>query len=293
MSSLEGHLQILENGEELQERQGASEKEQVPSAGTDDESSTVGTTAEKENHTTMQSLLQQVRKQMRSQGGARPPPQNTLLELVHKLKDGELKVKGGSGEDGGASGGTTDPSQEEKNQAQLEAAVKTLRVEFQERVRLLQEEMRDYTDKAVKDLEHRFQRLNFNTKEEEETRGLERRQKPPTVPPLTTRRGRLLTRTMTTTVPKTCPPVIVGPRARSETLKGCGGGQCLRRDSALSLTGNRPFQNQKTTTTIFVNRPQPHQQKDAVRRKSKQEVAQTGTSKMSADFRVCANKARK
>ncbi|KAJ3603639.1 hypothetical protein NHX12_028384 [Muraenolepis orangiensis] len=128
---------------------------------------------------------------------------------------------------------------------ELEATKKTLRGEFEQHISQLRAEMRAYTDRAVKDMECKMKSATITHghakgKSREQTEGkgaalADRKQKPLAAiatPSLTSRRSRVLTRTMTTIIPKTCAPVIFGPRAKSETLSGCrDGGSLLLKDS--------------------------------------------------------------
>ncbi|KAG8012208.1 hypothetical protein GBF38_004708 [Nibea albiflora] len=198
----------------------------------------------------MKDVFQQVRDRIRSQVTMKEP-KNSILELVQRVKDREMEVTqvngGPEGEDVSAevlideSKDEMDLRQEEMCaifEEKLEATKKALRDEFDVQVSQLREEMQAYADKAVKDLECKMQLHNL--REQQESKGPDRRQKPSAAPLLPSRRGRVLTRTMTTIIPKTCAPVIVGPRAKSETLSSSKGesSRLRLRDPTFSLTSN-------------------------------------------------------
>ncbi|TKS79067.1 hypothetical protein D9C73_012105 [Collichthys lucidus] len=254
---------ILVNGEaeEQQEQKqdddaAVKEEEQMSSVSVDEESLEDGAAAETGKQAKMQSVLQQVRNRIRSQVGVKEP-KSSILELVQRVVDREMEVTQVNGDPEGE-----DVSGEEKKQAEvlmdeskdemdlreeelcaifeekLEATKKALRDEFEAQLSQVRKEMQAYADKAVKDSECKMQLHNL--REQQESKGPDRRQRPSAAPLLPSRRGRVLTRTMTTIIPKTCAPVIVGPRAKSETLS-CSKGESSRlrlRDPMFSLTSN-------------------------------------------------------
>lgn len=285
---------ILVNGEQQEQQQGdaAAAEEQVSSVSLDQECSEDGVAAEKETQAKMQSVFQQVRNQIRSQVGVKAS-KNGLLELMQRVKDRELLSAQVSSEPEGK-----DVSSEEKKQAdvltdesksetdvkqeelcalfeeKLEVSKKALRDEFEVQISQVRAEMQAYTDQALKDLEYKMHSRQLNhlpqlhPREQQESKGPDRK-KPSAPSSLASRRGRVLTRTMTTIIPKTCAPIIVGPRAKSETLSSSNG-QSSRlhlRDPAHLLPGNKPCQSRKPLLPPAC--PPLHQHKKPVRPKAK------------------------
>ncbi|KAG7490317.1 hypothetical protein JOB18_032927 [Solea senegalensis] len=281
--SSEAFPQILVNGEQQQQdTRDAAAEELMSSNSLEDEYSVDSGAAGKEVHAKVQSVLQQVRKQIRSQSGAAGAPQkSSILELVNKIKDRNM-VHNEAVDISSEDNGHTEMSADEKNckeeeelcaifEAKLEASKKALRVEFEEKISQVEKEMQAYTDKAVRDLELNRLSCKSNTlhkthPKEQESKGLDR--KVPTALSLASRRGRVLTRTMTTIIPKTCPPVVFGPRAKSETLASSKGASCrpLQKNPVLSLPGNKPYQSCRPTPPA---RPLLHQSKKPVGGKPK------------------------
>lgn len=195
--------------------------------------------AERTTQAKMQSVFQQVRKQVKSQVGMNIP-RNGILELVQMVKSRELEMAKVNGpkntEKAGAEiledkrTGEVDVKREELIavfQHELEASNEALRDEFKEQITQLQIEMQAYTDQALKSLESKVQanRQTYSHNilqrmyqaEQSETRSLEKKKKSP-APLLGSGKTRVLSRTMTTLTPKTCPPIVLGPRSKSETL---------------------------------------------------------------------------
>ncbi|AWP06752.1 putative uncharacterized protein LOC103470604 [Scophthalmus maximus] len=232
----------------------------------------------------MQSVLQQVRNQIRSQVGSKPP-KSGMLELVQRVKDREMEGAQASGEPEGKKENrrdemSTNESRDEVNRKEdeqratyeekLEATKKTLREEFEQQISQVRKDMLSYTDRALKDLECKLQGRQSHSpqpthpREEQEGKGPNRKQKRPAVAALASRRGRVLTRTNTTIIPKTCAPVIICPRATSDTTLTYSKGvraQLLPRDLALSLQGNKPCQSRRPLPPAC---PQLHQCKKPV-----------------------------
>lgn len=217
--------------------------------------------------TKMQTLLQQVRSQIRSQAGL-TSAKTSIFELMRQIKDREVELAslndlpgdGNGGDRAGVEakdvGGTVRSEDQGKTEpeaiepvlplcfkAELETTRKTLRDEYEQQISQLRVEMRAYTDRAVKDMESRMKSTTIThgqakgkSREQTEGKGAadkkQKTQAATTVPGLTSRRPCVLTRTMTTIIPKTCAPVIIGPRAKSESLSGCrDSGSLLMKES--------------------------------------------------------------
>ncbi|KAM3611722.1 uncharacterized protein V6R79_023166 [Siganus canaliculatus] len=254
--------QILVNGE--QQEQGdaapaaAAGQEQISSDGQDEER-----LKERETQVKMHSVFKQVRSQIRSQVGAKAA-KSSILELIQRVKAMEMEIAQVKGETDDEDVGVeeekqtgtlipegeeeTEPQQEEMFAAlgkKLEASEKALKEEFEVQISQMRAEMQAYTDQALKDLECKMQSWqNLQQQQpphQQESKGPERKQRPAAAPTLASRRGRLLTRTMTTIIPKTCDPVIVGPRAKSETLSSskAESSRLLPRDPLLAQPGTR------------------------------------------------------
>ncbi|XP_074494667.1 uncharacterized protein LOC141769476 [Sebastes fasciatus] len=218
-------------------------------------------------------------------------PKSSIMELVQRVKDRETEIAQVNGEPEGK-----DVSSEEKKPAEmlmdeskdemdlkeeelcaifekkLEASGKALKDEFEVQISQVRNEMQAYTDKALKDLECKMQSWQSHDlqhpKEQQESKGPNKIQKTSAAPSLVSRRGRVLTRTMTTIIPKTCAPVIIGPRAKSETLSSSKGASSrpLLRDPVLFLPGNKPCQSRKP---LLPACPPLHQNKKPVWPKGK------------------------
>ncbi|KAK2837547.1 hypothetical protein Q5P01_014759 [Channa striata] len=272
--SSETDPQILVNGEQQEHQQDdAATTEEPPDAPVSLEGACPedSAAAEKETQAKVQNLFQQVRNQIRTQGGTKTP-KSSILELVQKVIEREVGIAQVNSEPE-----DKDVSNEEEKEVELltveskdemalnkeelcaifeeklEASKKALRDEFEEQISQVRKEMQAYTDHALKDLEAKIQRGQFNSllqthaKETQESKGQDKNNRPAAAPSLASRRGRLLTRTMTTIIPKTCAPVIVGPRAKSETLTSSKAerSRFLPRDPALYLPANKNYQSRK------------------------------------------------
>lgn len=217
-----------------------------------------------ETQARMQSVLQQVRNQIRTQAGARAS-KSGILELMQRLKDRDL-VKMTAQENGEGGGESEEPAVEkdlnqeelcEMMEKKLEASQKALRESMEEQISRLREEMRTYTDKVLKDTESKM------LMKLQPPHGPDRKQRPSAPPSLASRRGRVLTRTMTTIIPKTSVPVILSAKSRSETVTfaKCQGSQVVMREPGLSLQGRKPL--------LPPASPAPHLRKRAVQTKAK------------------------
>lgn len=291
--SSETNPQILVNGElhEHQQEDAATVEEQISPVSLDGECSE-DSAAGKEAQAKMQSLFQQVRNQIKSQVGKKAP-KSSIMELVQKVKDREMEIVQVDADPDGKDVNSTEKKKaelftdESKDdvvlkedelcavfEKKLEASKKILRGEFEEQISQVRKEMQAYTDHALKDLECKMQSWKFFTlqqthpEEQQESKGLDKKQKPSAAPSLAARRGRVLTRTMTTITPKTCAPVFIGPRAKSETLTFPKGdsSRLLPRDPVFYLPGNKPYQSRKP---LPPGCPQLHQRKKPVQSKVK------------------------
>ncbi|KAJ7994127.1 hypothetical protein DPEC_G00262690 [Dallia pectoralis] len=195
--------------------------------------------AERTAQAKMQSVFQQVRKQVTSQGGA-GSSRNSILELVQMVKRRELEMmtvmnvpkdteKVDAETLGSECTGEKNARKEDLLavfQREMEASKDALRDEFKEQIAQLRIEMQEYTNKALKGLESKAKNRKTSSKslqriyhvEQSDTRGFEKNKKSPVTPFLGPGKTRVLTRTMTTLNPKTCPPIVLGPRSKSETL---------------------------------------------------------------------------
>lgn len=269
--SSEINPQILVNGgHQHQQDDAATVQEQIPTVSLDTECSK-DSAAEKEAQAKMQSLLQQVRNQVRLQAGKKAP-KSSIMELVQRVKDREMEIAQVSADPDGKDVNSaeqqngelfTDENEDDVHlkeeelcavfEEKLEASKKVLRDEFEVQISQMRKEMQAYTDHALKDLECKMQswkshcQQQTHPKEQQESKCTDKKQKPSAAPSLATRRGRVLTRTMTAILPKTCAPVIIGPRARSETLTSAKGesSRLLPRDPAFYIPGNKPYQSHK------------------------------------------------
>lgn len=282
--SSETNPQILLNGEqrECQQDDAVTAEEQIPPvAKCLDAECSENSAAEKEAQAKMQSLFQQVRNQVRSQVGKKAP-KRSIMELVQIVREMEI-VQVNNDPDG------KDVNSAEKDEAELftdededgvdlkeddlcavfeeklEVSKKALRAEFEEHISQVRKEMQAYTDHALKDLECKMQSWKCNSLQHTHPK---EQPKPSAAPSLAARRGRVLTRTMTTIVPKTCAPVIIGPRAKSETLTSpkADSSRLLPREPAFYLPGNKPYQSRKPLPPAC---PPLHQRKKSVQAKVK------------------------
>jgi len=284
-SSPETNPKILLNGKQQGKHQEATGGEQT-SVLLDDECLEDSRGAERETQAKVQSVFQQVRNQIRSQAGVK----SSILELVQRVKDREtesaqvdVKPEGTDVNGGEKKEMLTEDSKDEMRvkeeklcvmfKEKLEASQKDLKDEFEVQISQVRKEMQAYMDQALKGLESQMQSSwqshNLqHDKEKQESKGPDKKQKPTAAPTLASRRGRVLTRTMTTIIPKTCPPVIIGPRAKSETLgySKRESSHVVLRDLGVSLPGNKPCQSRKPLPPVC---PLLHQHKKPVRPKDK------------------------
>lgn len=216
-----------------------------------------------------QSVFQQVRNQIRSQVDTRTSS-SRILGLMQKLKDreGRLEQEDDQGNEEevepGESTGKMDAKQEELCEVfgkKLEAAQKTLRYEIESLISQVRAESQAYTEQAVKALECKMlsNQALLQPQHPSQKKVPDKKQQPSASSSLASRRGRVLTRTMTTIIPKTCAPVLSGPHAKSEatSLRRSEISGPVRRDPALSLPGNRLYQGRKP----FLPPAQPIQQR--------------------------------
>ncbi|CAL1616242.1 unnamed protein product [Knipowitschia caucasica] len=234
--------QILLNGEEhepLQDK--ATISDQTEESSLEEENK-----EQSETQVKIQSILQQVRKQIRSQGGARTPKSN-ILALVQKVWEKEVTgdVENDISEEERQDERNNQREEEDECatlERKLEASKKALKEEFEAQILQLRNEMQVYTDQAIKELESKMLKdINVSSSPKEQTKvGPEKKLPSSAVPPVALRRGRVLTRTMTTIIPKTCTPVIVCPRAKSESLASSK--VRLGRDNILRSTTAKPSQ---------------------------------------------------
>lgn len=275
----EKNPEILVNSEQQKQPQNnaAAAVEHACSLNPDDKCLEDNAPAEKESQGKMQSVFQQVRHQIRSQVGVRLP-KSSILELVQKVKEMELAQVSveADGEEASGEEGKQVLKHERKNEICLkeeEEMCTTLKDEFQVQISGVRTELQAYTDQALKDLESKMQSWQANSQQqaqskEQESKSPDKKQKPSPAPSMGSRRGRVLTRTMTTIIPKTCPPVVIGPRAKSETLSSfkCECSRFPPKDPVLSLLGNRACQSHKPLPPA---RPQMHQRKRSIQGKAK------------------------
>lgn len=289
----EKNPEILVNSEKQEQQEqpqnnAAAAEDHACSLNPDDKCLEDNAPAEKESQGKMQSVFQQVRNQIRSQVGVRLP-KSSILELVQKVKEMELAQVSveADGEEVSGEEGKQVLKHERKNEIclkeeeemcatfeeKLEARTKALKDEFQVQISGVRTELQAYTDQALKDLESKMQSWQANSQQqaqskEQESKSPDKKQKPSPAPSLGSRRGRVLTRTMTTIIPKTCPPVVIGPRAKSETLSSfkCECSRFPPKDPVLSLLGNRACQSHKPLPPA---RPQMHQRKRSIQAKAK------------------------
>lgn len=268
--------QILFNGMQEQDDAATTEGE-MSSVDLEEECLEDSDAAENETRSKSQSAFQKVGNQIRSQVGTKAP-KSSMMELVQRVKDRETELARVNGESEGEPADLlTDESKSAMDlkggdqyavfEKKFEAREKALKDEFEGKISQVLKEMRAYTDQSLKDLDCKMQSLQAsnlpNRKEQQESKGPNNAQKT-----LATRRGRVLTRTMTTIVPKTCAPFVFGPRAKSETLcssKGAGS-LLLLRDPALPLPANKPGQSRRPPPLVC---PPLRQHKKDVQRKAK------------------------
>jgi len=278
MSKLSSQMnpQILLNDEEPEQQQDATTEGPMSDVGLEDECLEDSDAAEKKTQAKVQSVFQQVRDQIRSQVGMKGP-QSSLMELVQRVRDRETEIAQANGEPEGKDVSSkektpgemlTDESKDRMDlkeeelcalfEKMLQASEKALKDEFEGKISQVRKEMRAYTDQSCKDLECKMQ----------ERKGPNKIQKTSAAPSLPPRRGRVLTRTMTTIFPKTCAPVIIGPRAKSETLSSSKGAssRLVLRDPVLVLPVYKPCQSRKPLPPVC---PPLHQHNKVIGPKAK------------------------
>lgn len=274
----ETNLQILMSGKEKEQPQDevAAVEEQISAASLGDECAEDSDSADNEAQAKMLSVFQQVRNQIRLEVGLKTP-KGSMLELVQRLKDiqSEVTQENGEPEEKSQVGNQTEECKDEVHlkeeelcaifEKKLKDSEEALRDEFKQQISQAHKDMQAYTDRGLKDLEFKMQSwhtqyLQRSHLKDQEGKGPDKKQKPSTA--TLSRNGRVLTRTMTTIIPKTCAPVIVGPRAKSETLSS----RIVLRDPGLCFAGSRPYQNRKPLPPAC---PPLHQRKKPVRAKPK------------------------
>lgn len=258
----EENPQIFVNGKQEEPEQKEEQADSAAAAG--EQVSPVGPEEEEEEEdkkmqVRIQSVFQQVRNQIRSQVDTRSPS-SSILELLQKMKDREGRLEQEEDEsretetEPEESKVKMDVTQEELCEAfgkKLEATQKTLRCEIESLISQVRAESRAYTEQAVKDLECRMMsnqaHLQPQHPSQHEKKVPDKKQQPSASSSLASRRGRVLTRTMTTIIPKTCAPVLHGPQAKSEpmSLRRSETSGPLRRDPVLSLPGKRLHQGRR------------------------------------------------
>lgn len=271
--SCETKPQTLVSGERQEERREASNaiKEQIHSVRLDD-----GDAAEdKETQAKVQSVFQQVRDQIRSQVGMKA--KSSILELVQQVIDRgteEPLVNNDPGDDNKGKRGEemlTDEGEMDRKgelpvifEEKLEACKKALKEEFEEQISQVRKEMQAYTDEALRDMRSKLQTHSLQQARPKPQES-KKQQQPTTAPSMASRRGRVLTRTMTTIVPKTCPPVTIGPRAKSETLSSSTGHNPRRLSKDPVVSGDKQRHNHRLLPPTC---PPLHQRKKLVQTKT-------------------------
>lgn len=264
-SSTEENPQIFVNGkqQEVEEKEDLEQQgEHADSASAAEEHISLESPEEEDKkiQAKIQSVFQQVRKQIRSQGDTRTS-NSSILELMQKMKDrgGRLEQEDEEGKEEemvpGEDKVKMDARQEELCEAfgkKLEATQKTLRYEIESLISQVRAESQAYTEQAIKDLECKMMNKQAHLQpqhpNQQEKKVPEKKQPPPASSSLASRRGRVLTRTMTTIIPKTCAPAMPAPQAKPES----GGRRRsemsvpVRRDPVFSLPGNRLCQGRRT-----------------------------------------------
>lgn len=251
---------LVSDEEKEQQEQQEQHSPKNPSVGLEEEDRASALT---ETQAKMHAMLQQVRHQIRSQAGVRAS-KSGILELMQRLKDRDLEKM--TAQVNGECGSESEEPVVEKHlnqelcemmEKKLEASQKALRESMEERISRLREEMQTYTDKALKDMESKMlMQLQL-------LHGPDRKQRPSAPPSLASRRGRVLTRTMTTIIPKTSVPVVLSSKSRSDPVTFAKGqsSQLMMRDPGLSLQGRKPL--------LPPANPAPHLRKKAVQTKAK------------------------
>lgn len=224
---------------------------------------------DKETQAKVQSVFQQVRRQIRSQVAVKAS-KSSIIELVNRLKDKQSLEKSMCPAKGEQVTGESQAEADLRDEAlcavfekKLEDTKKALRDEFEERLSQVRSEMQAYTEQSLKVLECKIQRASLK---EQECKGQDKKQKPSTA--TLSKRGRALTRTMTTIIPKTSPSFIVGPRAKSETLTSSKveNSRIVLREPGVSSMGSNSYQIRKPLPPVW---PPLHQCKKTVGPKRK------------------------
>lgn len=269
--STEANPQIFVNGKQDELEQ--QEEQADPGSAAEEGINLVSPEEEEEEdkkiQVKFQSVFQQVRNQIRSQVDTRTSS-SSILELMQKLKDreGRLEQEEDQGNEEevkpGENTGEMAAKQEELCEVfgkKLEAAQKTLRYEIESLISQVRAESQAYTEQAVKALEGKMLRNQalLQPQHPGQKKVPDKKQQPSASSSLASKRGRVLTRTMTTIIPKTCAPVLSGPHAKSEAPSSRRSeiSGPVRRDPALSLPGNRLYQGRKP----FLPPAQPIQQR--------------------------------
>lgn len=260
--STEANPQIFVNGEQDELEQ---QEEQINLVSPEEEED-----EDKKIQVKFQSVFQQVRNQIRSQVDTRTS-NSSILELMEKLKDreGRLEPEDEQGDEEeiepGESTVKMDAKQEELCEAfgkKLEATQKTFRYEIESLISQVRAESQAYTEQAIKALESKMLSTQalLQPQHPSQKKVPDKKEQPSASPSLASRRGRVLTRTMTTIIPKTCAPVLSGPRAKSEATSSRRSeiSGPLRRDPVLSLPGNRLHQGRRPV--LPPARPIPQRQ---------------------------------
>lgn len=267
---------------------GTSKAEQQDGAAGEEGAEGSGVT-EKDAQAKMMSVFEQVRNQIRSQGGLKAP-KSSILELVSKIKDIETATE----QTNGQSGGNGVDAKEEKEaegvkidckdeidlrlevlskmfEEKLEASKKLLREEFKVQVSAVRNEMQAYMDQTLKDLECKMTSgppgglQPTRSKPQQEGADARTKQRASAVSSLASRRGKVLTRTQSTTlIPKTSAPIISGSHSKSKSAPK--GQSPLVRDHVLSLSGNKSYQGR---SPLPPAQPLPHQRRKSVQVKCK------------------------
>ncbi|MEQ2179093.1 hypothetical protein GOODEAATRI_021078, partial [Goodea atripinnis] len=266
----------------------AAIEEQISSDNLQEESAKESGLMEKETQQKMTSVFEQVRNQIRSQGGLKAR-KSSILDLVSKLKN----IEAGTEQENCQSNDNNVDAEEEKEaevirdgwkaeldlrlevlskiyEEKLEASKKVLRDEFEVQISAVRKEMQAYTDQTLKDLECKItsrqpRNLQQTTpKPPQEGADAIKKRRPSAAPSLASRRGKVLTRTLTTTIIPSA-PVISGPHAK---LKSSSKGQSLLvRDHVLSLSENKSHQDY--CSPLPPARPLLHQRRISFQAKCK------------------------
>lgn len=250
--------QIFVNGEQEEpERKEEQKEEQADSAAAAGEQVSLVSPEEEEGEdqkriqVKIQSVFQQVRNQIRSQVESRSPS-SSILELMQKMKEREGRLEQEEDEsrekemEPGGSKVKMEATQEELCEAfgkKLEATEKTLRNEMESLISQVRAESQAYSDQAIKDLESRMRSKLAHLQPEQEKKVPDKKQQPSASSSLASRRGRVLTRTMTTIIPKTT-PLIMGPQAKAESIS-LRTSRPVWRDPGLHLPGRRLQQGRR------------------------------------------------